>query len=173
MSEFVNLVRQAAIRVENGRTPMDILDYAMTELGELAEEIIIAGGRSYKVPGKDGVAGEAIDLSVCLVDLMHATDPVDIENAHYGLPVVVGEVFTSSSSQHLRSELHDLMRMLGTITADVQDFGISTGLIRSAVASCLRIVRRELPFIDEMTLCEMARPKLEKWVAKSGEMADA
>jgi hypothetical protein len=172
MSEFVNLVRQAAIHVENGRTPMDILDYAMTELGELAEEIIIAGGRSYKAPGKDGVAGEAIDLAVCLVDLAFITASGDLDNP-YGLQMTIKEAFEAHLIDDTRAELHQIIRLIGSISADIERHALSIGQIRRAVFSCIQIIRRELPSSDEKALCEMARPKLEKWVAKSEEWSHA
>lgn len=52
-----------------------ILASAMSELGELAQEIAIENKQSYKQPGKDGIVGEAIDTLCCLLDLIHKYDP--------------------------------------------------------------------------------------------------
>lgn len=57
------------------RTPADIALHTLTELGELAQEIIIAEGRSYKEPGKDGVIGEAIDIMICAADYVMTRHP--------------------------------------------------------------------------------------------------
>lgn len=62
-------------RVKNGRTVTDVLTHATTELGELAQEVIIAEGRSYKDEGKDGIVGEAIDLMLCAIDIIRVARP--------------------------------------------------------------------------------------------------
>ena len=61
--------------IPNDRTPSDVLKYMMTEVGELSEEVIIAEGKSYKDPGKDGIVGEAIDVAVCAFDIIHRMCP--------------------------------------------------------------------------------------------------
>lgn len=61
--------------IHNGRDRQDILNYLATEYGELMEEHIIAQGKSYKDPGKDGIVGEAVDMIVCLLDLIHHEQP--------------------------------------------------------------------------------------------------
>jgi hypothetical protein len=63
------------------RTPADIAMHTLTELGELAQEIIIAEGRSYKDPGKDGVIGEAIDVLICAADYVMTRHPNIREDA--------------------------------------------------------------------------------------------
>lgn len=61
--------------IQNGRTRQDVLNYTMTEIGELMEEHIISSGKSYKEPGADGVIGEAVDTIICLIDLIRLEDP--------------------------------------------------------------------------------------------------
>jgi len=62
-------------KITKVRSEQDVASYAMTELGELMEEIIINSGRSYKKPGKDGVVGEAVDVIICMVDLIRRHNP--------------------------------------------------------------------------------------------------
>jgi NTP pyrophosphatase (non-canonical NTP hydrolase) len=62
------------------RTPSSILGHTMAELGELALEINIENGYSYKQPDEDGVVGEAIDTIMCLLDLIHVSNPNITEN---------------------------------------------------------------------------------------------
>lgn len=57
------------------RTPYSILASATSELGELAQEVMINQHHSYKQPGTDGIIGEAIDVIACLLDLIHKVDP--------------------------------------------------------------------------------------------------
>ena len=69
----------AAFRVsdslDDDRSLGDILTHAMTEMGELALEIQIASGRSYKEAGADGVAGEAVDVIICMLDILRRARP--------------------------------------------------------------------------------------------------
>lgn len=51
-----------------------VMNAATSELGELAEEVNIASGVSYKEPGPDGVEGEAIDLILAAVDLLYVNN---------------------------------------------------------------------------------------------------
>lgn len=47
----------------------------MEELGEMALEDNIAEGLSYKDAGSDGVAGEAVDLAICAMDMFALQHP--------------------------------------------------------------------------------------------------
>ena len=73
---LVNEILAASAEVENGRTIQDILTHAMTELGELAQEVQIAEGKSYKQQGSDSVVGEALDVINCMIDIIYV---------HYGV----------------------------------------------------------------------------------------
>lgn len=48
---------------------------AVSEIGELGEELTIESGHSYKEPGPDGVLGEAVDTIVALLDLIYVHNP--------------------------------------------------------------------------------------------------
>jgi NTP pyrophosphatase (non-canonical NTP hydrolase) len=63
--------------IDNNRTPTEVLGYSMTELGELAEEVLIKNSTisNHKKEGKDGIVGEAIDLILCAVDLIYLDNP--------------------------------------------------------------------------------------------------
>jgi hypothetical protein len=75
MTTLIDDILYVAKQIETSRTLSDIMQHTTTELGELQMEVIIAEGKSYKQPGKDGVIGEAIDLIICAVDLIHKMDP--------------------------------------------------------------------------------------------------
>ncbi len=72
---LVENIFAASDSVKNGRTLDDVLAHLMTEVGELAQEIIIEQGRSHKQPGKDGVVGEAIDVINCVLDIIRLMEP--------------------------------------------------------------------------------------------------
>lgn len=73
---LVSEIIKNSIQVENQRDIQDILTHAMTELGELAQEVQIASGKSYKHEGADGIVGEALDVIACMVDMIYV---------HYGV----------------------------------------------------------------------------------------
>ena len=62
-------------RIKNGRSCQDVLSSVMEEVGELATEVRIKYGQSYKEPGKDGIQGEAIDAIAAIIDLMYVDNP--------------------------------------------------------------------------------------------------
>ncbi len=54
---------------DHTRTNDYVLKKCMEELGELSLEVQIEQGLSYKEQGADGVAGEAVDLAICAMDM--------------------------------------------------------------------------------------------------------
>lgn len=76
-----NAAREAdAIAIKNGnfgqdRTQYSVLASVTSELGELAQEVTIENGHSYKQEGDDGVVGEAIDVILSTLDLILITVP--------------------------------------------------------------------------------------------------
>lgn len=72
---FIEQVFKISDSVKNDRTVLGVLGHTMSELGELAEEVTIDQGQSYKDPGDDGVIGEAIDTIICILDLIRITYP--------------------------------------------------------------------------------------------------
>lgn len=59
--------------IKNDRTLDSILDHAKGEIVEIEDEIAILkdGG----VPGDDGIIGEAVDVMICLIDMIYRTNP--------------------------------------------------------------------------------------------------
>ena len=72
---MIDIVFNTSDKIQNNRTPFEILAHLTEELGELAEEMIIHEGLSYKSAGKDGIVGEAVDAIICILDLVHRTRP--------------------------------------------------------------------------------------------------
>ena len=80
MPSFIETVLKVAAEVKTSRSELNVLAHTMEEVGELAEEITIYMGNSYKDPGVDGVYGEAVDAIITLVDLLytHATSKGEV-----------------------------------------------------------------------------------------------
>ena len=60
-----------------------VMSKCMEELGELSVEVQIENGLSYKDPGKDGIAGESVDLAITAMDMFALScgdmEPEEIE----------------------------------------------------------------------------------------------
>lgn len=71
---LVNRCLAMSRRIKDGRTIPDIQYKLSEEFGELGQELLIAAGKHYKKPGKDGVIGEALDIIVCCIDMIYNHD---------------------------------------------------------------------------------------------------
>lgn len=81
METLVQVVRSASdyataweLRAKR-RTLYSVLASVTAELGELAEEVAIKSGDSYKKEGPDGVIGEAIDVIIAALDIITISNP--------------------------------------------------------------------------------------------------
>ena len=77
---FVKETLNTCSHVQNDRTLQDVLTHLMTEVGELAQEIQIVEGKSYKERGDDGVVGEAVDVINCALDIIYQYDNLITED---------------------------------------------------------------------------------------------
>ena len=67
----VNSVLEVSKMVSQTRNETSVMLHVMEEVGELALELAIYNGTSYKPAGSDGVIGEAVDSIICLIDLIY------------------------------------------------------------------------------------------------------
>lgn len=76
LSEMFKLsVELGSKGTDETRTNNYVFKKCMEELGEMALEDNIADGLSYKDAGSDGVAGEAVDLAICAMDMFALQHP--------------------------------------------------------------------------------------------------
>lgn len=61
--------------VKNNRNIGSILRSITSEVGELAEEVDIALGTSYKEPDVDGIMGESVDIILGALDMIATHHP--------------------------------------------------------------------------------------------------
>lgn len=181
---LISEILAACALVDDGRGPDDIMLHAVTELGELATEIQIASGKApNKSPGEDGVAGEAMDLVICLVDFLRAHDPNIGEAAlvagrtshkpNHDKPFTVialgWGVRDTTTLMHRQSRLLDVMSLVADLHDGPEDMHYRERLWRheigaNVLCTCLQLIAGECPGITDDELLDMARPKLEKWV---------
>ena len=67
--DLTSIVRYYSNKIENNRTTQDIYESLREEVSELEAEVFNYGD------GKDGVAGEAIDVILCALDLIYKNNP--------------------------------------------------------------------------------------------------
>lgn len=75
MGDIIQAKLSASEEVVNNRTVYSSLAKAQAELGELAEEIRIKQGDSYKEAGEDGILGEAVDTISPIIDILYLDNP--------------------------------------------------------------------------------------------------
>lgn len=68
-------VMEISDKIDDGRTLSTVMLSLQEEVGELATEVAIHIGKSYKEPSSDGVVGEAVDVMVVLLDIIKLYDP--------------------------------------------------------------------------------------------------
>ena len=66
---LIALVRSYTEKINNGRTIEDVNEYLNDETVELSEEVYT------DIPGEDGIAGEAIDVFLCALDIIFLSAP--------------------------------------------------------------------------------------------------
>lgn len=72
---IMQLIWETSKRIRDHRNKYKVYAKAGEEMGELSQEIMIDEGDHYKEPGKDGVIGEAIDVIICMGDMIYQQDP--------------------------------------------------------------------------------------------------
>lgn len=72
-SALLQIMRHYGPQIDDGRSLADSLRYAARELAELADEIELQA--QGKAPGPDGIVGEAIDVMVCMADIIVRAEP--------------------------------------------------------------------------------------------------
>ncbi len=74
---IIDLVRQYSDNLQNGRTISTIYDALRDEVTELDHEMYT------DEPGEDGIAGEAVDVILCALDMILSN--MLVKNARNGL----------------------------------------------------------------------------------------
>ena len=72
---LVQEVYRVSAGLLDGRQKFQVLGHLVSEVGELAEEVVIDQGLSHKSKGVDGIVGESIDVIICALDMIFQTDP--------------------------------------------------------------------------------------------------
>ena len=70
-SDLVTQILATSNRVPAHRSEDTVFRHIVEEVGELAEELTIATGQTYKTAGPDGVIGESVDAIISLVDMIY------------------------------------------------------------------------------------------------------
>lgn len=96
----VRTISQQADVYQPVRTAQSIVGNTVSELGEVAIEVNIEAGHSYKKPSEDGVVGEAVDTILCLLDLIYKHSPNITEEELEFFAVKKGSKWISKLKEH-------------------------------------------------------------------------
>ena len=61
--------------INDQRSIQNVFTYLITEIGELAMEVSIDTGFARRHPDEDGIVGEAVDVVICALDIIHLALP--------------------------------------------------------------------------------------------------
>jgi NTP pyrophosphatase (non-canonical NTP hydrolase) len=61
--------------INDQRSIQNVFTYLITEIGELAMEVSIDTGFAQRQPDEDGIVGEAVDVVICALDIIHLALP--------------------------------------------------------------------------------------------------
>lgn len=184
---LINTILWSSRSIRNGRGHRDVVMHALSEIGELAVEVEIALGRAgKKEPGEDGIAGEALDIILCVTDFAYLIDPtIDdlrlkgatasrqadkslvqafLDSAHAKKPVRSDQLCDFVLS--IGSDIGELCQVNTVLDGD--DTRPIMWAAKRVIDDCLHLMITELPGLTEADMISMADRKLEKWRSYAG-----
>lgn len=184
---FIDTILHACRQVENGRSHRDVAIHALTELGELAQEVQIVTCRAPgKKAGPDGISGEAVDLILCVVDFLYCIDPM-VDDSAIMRAVNAKEdaggtgyaTFILDSPINRRPippcEMPDYLIGLGSdlgelcgLEADLDASDLPRAIYPASriIADCILLIRAVITGATEEHLLALSERKLDKWLGK-------
>lgn len=182
---LIGEVLSGCARIEDGRTPDDIILRAAEALGALAAELRLSGGGTADgQPTGNNVPAKAMDLLICVVDHLRAHDPEisdrDLVAAVTTHPKNLDKPFTAialgwgtrdnTPMRHQQSRVLDCMGDLDMLRHGPEDFHHRERVWRheiggSAIRLCLHLIAAERPGITDDELIGMAATRLDAWAA--------
>lgn len=158
-AELVDAVLEVSEEVSNGRTQETVLMHLLTEFGELAQEVIIAQGRSYKGPGRDGVVGEAVDLVLCVVDLAYVAAGDDAESVRRAMALSPGSAAVTGTPDEMILSLLAPLAAAGRRNGGMEEIAPEPLIVDTALA----LIASAYETVTHEDVLDIARSKLEKW----------
>lgn len=73
-TSMINATFRASEQINDNRSLYEILAHLTEEAGEIANEVHVAAGRSYK-KSTSSVTEECIDVILCALDMIHVANP--------------------------------------------------------------------------------------------------
>lgn len=130
MSTLISVILEASQQVDvydSKRTRYSVLADATSGLGQLAGEVAIVEGNSFKEASEDGLVGQAVDTILAIVDLIYKHQPNITEDDLVALALQKGSTRINDLIQHQV----DSLLPVSTITQSglgIYDITVGTGL---------------------------------------------
>lgn len=173
--------KQADIYHKN-RTVQSIYNHALSEMGEIALEINIADGQSYKAAGTDGIVGETLDAIAAMIDVIYKVNP-DFTQEDYLKTTnrlkkkmsksMVGTNFMQPTTIH--GLFNVAQAQMGKVALEINNMDNSkqvNNLVKEVVKTVvymLDMIYKVNPEFTEAQLVEILNPKMKKWIEKIAE----
>jgi hypothetical protein len=160
-ASFSGEVFSAARSIDNGRTSLDAFTHCLTEIGELAEEVIIRSGRSYKESGPDGIIGEVIDVMICLIDIEYLMHP---DRKDRDVDAII-EGFLKDNRKSFTPQ--ECLARLACMTGEL-GYHLANGRVRldpmDSIEPLCKLIKVFSPDITIDEIVDIGRPKIQKWI---------
>lgn len=101
-----NVVKQKSEEMDSlqSRNKYGVLAHLMSEVGELAQEVSISQGDAYKTHSKDHIIGEAVDVLLCVLDLIHVHNPYFTEDDLISIAKNKGDKWVNAVQSYINRE---------------------------------------------------------------------
>lgn len=100
---MIKTVREAGNKIPH-RTISGIMHSLVSEVGELAVEVSIKEGTSYKKPDADGIIGESVDVILCALDMILSVNPNITEEELLAIARIKCDKWVDKTLEHLKNK---------------------------------------------------------------------
>ena len=150
------------------RINFGVLAHLISEVGEVATEIAIVEGDSYKKPDVDGIFGESIDIIICCLDLIYWNT-----NEVYKNPMINDfseitshwEDFKQSGSNY--KALSNIMFSIGGLSNSIAQGNNILSYLNKIMFHSFELIQINHPEITDSEIEAKFAIKLAKWKEKA------
>lgn len=173
---------KSADMYHKNRTVQSIYNHALSEMGEIALEINIEDGQSYKAPGSDGIVGESIDAIAAMLDLIYKVNPAFKKEQYVQATNPKRHTHSKSMFSTPRvkvTTIHGLFNVaqaqMGKVASEINNYNETQkqdeliALCLEAIGSLFDLIYKVNPEFTEEELVEILNPKMKKWIEKIAE----
>lgn len=180
---------KSADMYHKNRTVQSIYNHALSEMGEIALEINIEDGQSYKAPGSDGIVGESLDAIAAMLDLIYKVNPAFKKEQYVQATNPKRHTHSKSMFSTARVQVTTIHGLFNQAQAEMGKVALAINSFHNfnnyekqdnlidasleAVACLFDLIYKVNPDFTEEQLVAMLDPKMKKWIEKIAEHQNA